>query len=163
VSLEAAFLKSWRPGNPDRAARLAAVIRSWEGTPYLPGQQRKKVGVDCVRFVCGVYDELLGRATPIHTLPSDACMNDPLQATQVMEKIAGLFGAQEVTSCGVILPGDVIATGPIGGGPGHCLVVGEERKIAWHAVKPRVCRTGFGAIYLVGHTVFKVYRIGGWK
>lgn len=37
--------------------RLAAVARSWIGTPFFPGQAVKGVGADCVQFALAVYKE----------------------------------------------------------------------------------------------------------
>ena len=71
----------WRPlqGFPEATAaqdRLQDVLRGWEGTPYRAGAQAKgrDGGVDCVRFVCGVLDELYGeRRSAIQT--SDVSTN----------------------------------------------------------------------------------------
>jgi hypothetical protein len=156
-------LKAWRPlGDAAAQARLGEVLRSWERTPYLPGQQRKRVGVDCVRFTCGVLDELTGRRTPIATLPPDTCMHDPARAEAAMARIAALYDAVDVTDSGVLLPGDAVVTGPEAGGPGHCMIVGDERNQVWHANPPHVCRIGLGGIAFVGHRVFRVYRMRGW-
>jgi hypothetical protein len=158
------YLGAWRQlPNELAAARLGAVLRPWLGTPYLAGQQRQRVGVDCVRFVAGVLDELLERRTPIETLPADACMHDPAGALAAMEQFATIFGAEDATDDAVIYPGDAVVTGPEEGGPGHCMLVGHERNVVWHASPPRVARMALGGIYLVGYRVFRVYRLrGGW-
>jgi cell wall-associated NlpC family hydrolase len=154
--------RSWKAlADGATQARLGAILRSWERTPYLPGQQCKGVGVDCVRFVCAVLDELLGRKTPIATLPPDTCMHNPARAAAAMERIATLYDAVDATDAAVLLPGDAVVVGPEAGGPGHCLIVGDERGQVWHANPPHVSRVGLGGIYAVGRRVFRVYRLRG--
>lgn len=153
------FLVRWRPlADARSSARLAEVLAAWDMTPYRPGQQRRGVGADCVRFVAAVFDELLGRQTEITTLPPDTCMHDPAKAAAAVARLRALFDSDEVLD-GSMEPGDAVVTGPIVGGPGHVMVVGPQRNTLWHAARPCVHRTGLGGIYLLGHRVFRVYRL----
>lgn len=153
----------WRPLNdPASQARLAAVLASWEGTPYMPGQSCKGVGVDCVRFVVAVLDELSGKQTDVRTIAPDAATHAPDVAMAALARLIARFDCEEVTN-NVLEPGDVIATGPENRGPGHAVLVGCERRICWDATAPRVRRISLGLSALMGHQVFAVYRLKNRK
>jgi hypothetical protein len=96
--------------------RLGAILLRWEGTPYRPGQQKEKAGVDCVRFVAAVLDELRGTSTPIETLPPDAAMHTREGAIASMLNIKRAFMPCELVGDNSLEPGDVLVTGPPGGG-----------------------------------------------
>ncbi|MCW8137308.1 MAG: hypothetical protein KIT58_00180 [Planctomycetota bacterium] len=149
----------WTPLEDEVAAgALARELRAWDGTPYMPGQQRQGVGVDCVRFVAGVLDELTGRQTPIRTLPPDASMHDVARADEKARELVALYGAAPVDD-GTLEPGDVVITGPRRGGAGHAAIVGDERGVVWHATRPFVHRAGLRGIYALGHRIWRVYRL----
>lgn len=149
---------NWRPmADATAQARLGEILLSWEGTRYMPGQQLRGVGTDCVRFVCAVLDELLGVKTPIKTLPPDTCMHDPERAAAAMRRLQELYPSDQVS--GAVEPGDVIVTGPKAGGPGHAMIVGDQRNVVWHASAPSVHRVGIGGVLLLGHRVFAAYRL----
>lgn len=50
--------------NKARADLLNEALLSWHGTPFAQGQQRKGEGVDCVRFVSAVMEEV-GLPVPV--------------------------------------------------------------------------------------------------
>ena len=128
--------KGWEPHpDPEASAALARVLASWDRTPYMAGQQCKKAGVDCVRFVCGCLDELAGIVTPIHTIPPDTCFHDPETAHAAADKIRSLYlPVQDVDfEREKVRPGDVLITGPVKGGPGHAMIVGPEPNTVWHS------------------------------
>lgn len=139
-------------------ARLEELLLSWERTLYMPGQQRRGVGVDCVRFVAAVLDELLARpATPLETLPSDASLHNRAGALRGMRRLRELFMPNRPISEGEpVEPGDVVVTGPLGGGPGHAMIVGARPRL-WHSSVSSVHWTGLRAPK--GHRVFRVYRM----
>lgn len=152
---------TWRPLPPEDEAfgkKLATVLAAWQGTPYHEGQQAPGLGVDCVRFVCAVLDEMLLRErTPISTLPPDAAMHNRAGALGVMKKIASLYPHVTVEDES-LEPGDVVVVGPRNGGPGHAMIVGTQKNVLWHAVRPRVSRTGVGEAHAHDLELFRVYR-----
>lgn len=147
---------SWRPlASPDLEARIEAVLARWDGTPYMKGQQCRGAGVDCLRYVTAVLDELNGFARcPIPNIPQDAAMHDPTLAARTMRAIINAYGPATVVRDRVVEPGDVVVVGPPGGGPGHAMIVGSPYRI-WHATNRSVQRTG---MTIVGMKVFRVYR-----
>lgn len=151
---------AWRPLEDLAAqARLAQVLASWDGTPYFAGQRCKGVGVDCIRFVVAVLDELAGTRTVVRVLPGDVAHHAPALAFEALSRQLGLMPCSPVLD-GVLEPGDVVATGPLDGGPGHALIVGPERLQAWHAADGQgVCRTGLGVLGWMGHRIVSVHRL----
>lgn len=144
-------------GDAKAMARLGQVLESWEGTPYMSGQRCRGVGVDCVRFVVAVLDELTGRHTDIRTIPPDTCLHAPAKAREAAERLSLAFEADRVTDA--LEAGDVIVTGPVGGGPGHVMIVGHRKSEVWHASYPMVHKVGLRGVYLCGHQVFDVFRL----
>lgn len=140
-------------------ARLEAALVSWEGTPYMRGQQLRGVGVDCVRFVAAVMDEVLGRPrTPIETLPDDAALHDRVGAICGMKRLRKLFWPNKPIPLDAPLePGDIVVTGPENGGPGHGMIVGARPNTIWHSSGTSVHWTGLRPPK--GHKVFRVYRM----
>jgi cell wall-associated NlpC family hydrolase len=141
-------------------AALDAALRSWDGTPYLPGQQAKgpKGGVDCVRFVAAVLDELYGKVTPIETLPQDAALHARATAVLAMKRIITLYRPNERVADDTIEPGDVLVTSQPGGGPGHALIAGPRRWTLWESTLDGVHFTGWGGIVAAGYRLEAVYR-----
>lgn len=129
-------------------ARLSNILMSWQGTRYLPGCQAKGVGVDCVRFVSGVLDELYGTHTELDRLPQDASFHAKDKCYSALKTFMGNYKYEEVTD-GVLQPGDVVIAGPRGGGPGHALIAGID--CLWHCDSRSVTRTGLsfttGGVY----------------
>lgn len=139
--------------------RLGVVLRAWEGTPYMAGQQAKKVGVDCVRFVCSVLDEMyrLPRtATP--RLPPDKAMHDRKGAIGVMRLIKRLYPHHIRVPIGQpVQPMDIIVVGHLTGGPGHAILVGNRPNTLWQAGTRGVHYTGLGLAGQWQH-IFRIYR-----
>lgn len=121
--------------------RLRVELLAWEDTPYRRGQQCKGAGVDCVRFVAAVLDELAGTRTAIEALPDDQSFHDRDGAVRAMLRFSHLFGMRPVSVLEA-QPGDVLITAPPGGGPGHALIVGAHPTL-WEAGYPRVRRCGW--------------------
>jgi len=152
----------WRPSTrSDRIVfepRLGRILAEWDGTRYMAGSAAKRGGVDCVRFVCSVLDELQPAVrADLETLPEDAALHDRDAAIRGMRRIRSRYNAQVVRGVDVE-PGDVLASGPADGGPGHALIVGPHRTL-WHSTSGTgVARMGWSFANHI-HKVFRVYRL----
>jgi cell wall-associated NlpC family hydrolase len=127
----------WVPWNNEKAVnRLQTVLESWKGTPYRPGQQAKGFGVDCVRFVTGVLDELRGTSTPIKRLPPALSLHNSQMATAALHEIISAFPSDVLEDTETVEPGDIIVC-RIGhdGGPGHVYIVGGRPYEIWHSME----------------------------
>lgn len=128
--------------------RLDEVCRSWEHTPYMPGQREKGEGVDCVRFVCAVLDEMYGVHHEIPREVQDKSLHDPAGALKVTDLVRDYYPDHvdlPADDRGVE-PGDVIITGHAQGGPGHAIIVGAQRNTMWQASRVAVRMGGLGLI-----------------
>ena len=134
--------------------RIARALEQWSGTPYhLFGQAKGPGGgVDCIRFLTGVADDVDGQ--PYRKLPrtmADAAMHAPHLARGVMRQLIRMYDL-EVVEDGVMLPGDFLVAAPTGGGPGHGIFVGLGQ--LWHSTESGgVVRTGMhlGFMDIVRH------------
>lgn len=162
------------------ADRLADVLHSWEDTPYNSKQHAKGVGTFCTAFVCGVLDELYRKpvATPLADVPHDASMHNPEMARSGLRWFMRHYPTAErfwsVTVDGdedggmdghklPVQPGDVLITGPVGGGPGHAIMIGPRKNVMWQASLSCVHYTGFAIP--MGMMLYAVYRFTdreGW-
>lgn len=125
--------------------RLRAILDSWARTPYMEGCQGKGQGVDCVRFVAAVLDELYGfRRVPTDRLPQDIALHRPRTARAAMRKILRVYEPNEEVRGVTLQPGDVVVVGEPSGGPGHAMIVGARKNTLWHATPAGVHRTGWG-------------------
>jgi len=150
----------WVPGQDSVRAALERAIGKWQGTPYRVGQQSPGVGVDCVRFVCAVLDDVTGRTTPIETLPQDASMHARTSAILTMKKIKQLYMPNAEVADGTIEAGDLLITAPEGGGPGHVLIAGPKPWHLWESTATGVRRTGLGGLTTgAAQRLQYVYRI----
>lgn len=141
--------------------RIESILLSWDGTPYMAGQQTKGRAVDCARFVAAVLDELYGepRSRP-EALPQDAAMHDPRLAAETIELMRRIYRPNlEVANC-LIQPADIVVVGPPGGGPGHAMIAGFRPNTLWHSIAAGrwVRQAGFGAPW--SYKVFGLYRQG---
>ena len=153
----------WRdPEEPSAMPALQAAIDKWIGTPYAEGQKApgRGGGVDCVRFVEAVLEELYNGKAPgeyesIRKVPQDAAVHDLRTVSEVAQEMMRRYPHE--LRCGDIVevhPGDVI-TCRVGrrGGEGHAAIVGPRPWSAYHAMAPSVCMTGVGAIYDVWQVI----------
>ena len=156
----------WRPltGFSDIMSKkillnITAELDSWEGTPYMGGQQVKGQFVDCVRFLTGVYDNLfkIKRSKPPRLYP-DCCIHSPKDAWNALQLVLDLYSNQfeRVTDLD-LEPGDFIVVGPKNGGPGHGMIVGYKNNTLWHCVFPGVHWTGWALTTNI-HKIFRIYR-----
>jgi len=140
--------------------RLTAELESWEGTPYMGGQQVKGRYVDCVRFITGVLDTMfrIERTEPPRLHP-DCCIQNPKDAWKALNKILTLYPDMLIEIETLNLePGDFIVVGPKNGGPGHGMIVGPKKNTLWHCVFPGVHWTGW-ALTTDIHKIFRIYRV----
>lgn len=146
---------------PRQVPGLEAVMRSWEGTPYKAGQRAKRLGVDCVHLVAGVFDELLERVKPtdVPRLPPDTGTHNPNAAMKTIRALMEAYHAEAIDPENPTLaPGDVVVVSgnPQGTGIGlnHCLICAPRKHLALHASSQGgVCRTGLGSMHIM-----RVYR-----
>lgn len=148
--------------------RLERILGEWEGTPYRNGQSLKGVGTFCTAFLCSVLDELYRKAqpTPLPDIPPDAAMHDPERArgglrwfletypnhVRVEPEIDGPYKGRRI-----VQPGDVLVSGPVGGGPGHAILVGPRENTLWQCSGQSVHWTG---LYLPDcYSLFAAYRM----
>lgn len=121
------------------AQRIESILKSWEGTRYLSGCQAKQVGVDCVRFVSGVLDELFGTKTILERLPRDIAFRDNDKCFSALRAFMERYEYVKIAD-GNLQPGDVVMVGPLAGGPGHALITGSRH--LWQCGTFKVERTG---------------------
>lgn len=137
--------------------RLHSILTSWIDTPYMEGQQLKKGGVDCVRFCCGVVDELFGYSrAPIEYLPADMSLHSPRSAFAAMKKLHRLYAPLEAVSPESLQPCDLLVVGPVHGGPGHLMIVGAMPSTIYHSTNRGVVQAGIGMPS--GMELFRIYR-----
>jgi hypothetical protein len=145
------------PASLPFSPRLLEILRAWEGTPYMDRQQVCGYGVDCIRFMAAVIDELYGFArVPLPDLPRDMGMHDRRGATRAMRYIKRIYDPVQIVRDGTTQPGDVIVTGPTNGGPGHAIITGPERNTMWETS----CENGVwrASMLFVNQKPFRVYR-----
>lgn len=122
--------------------RLARILASWEGTPYMAGQGLRGVAADCVRSMVSIICEWVKQPVPeLETLPNDAAMHTRRGAIRSMYTIRRKLPPHKrvrVQDAKTVRPGDILVTGARSGGPGHAIIVGPQRNTLWHATS-----TGF--------------------
>ena len=121
----------WVDIDPKIQERLEDVIMPWKGTPYMTGQQICGVGVDCVRFVCAVLDDLYGmRRQGVEHMPYDTCLHNPEGARRVMKKVLSRYDHETLNTFRSVEPGDILMVG-VNGAPGHAMIIGKRNQL-WH-------------------------------
>ena len=155
--------QGWRAWPDDLVAqRIDRVLRSWDETPYMLGQCAKGVGVDCIRYVCAVLNELYGRDNfDFEHLPGDSDMFNREGAERVLRKVIRMYPATQIlgiTDESWVEPGDVIITAKPGCGPGHSIFVGNHPRTLWHAIDGGVQEIDIDEVG-GGHPKFTPYRI----
>lgn len=140
---------------------MGEALARWELTPYMRGQRCRGVAVDCVRFVTGLLDDLYGfERAEAPRLPPDIAFHNRRGALAGMREVLRLYRPYDRVRDGTIEPGDVIVSGPVGGGPGHGMIVGVERATIYHAVENLgVIKTGLGLV-ANSQGFFAIFRVG---
>jgi cell wall-associated NlpC family hydrolase len=135
-------------------------LEAWWRTPYWRGQQCRGRGVDCVRFIAGVMDDLYGFVRErLERLPQDVALHSPATARAALRQFLSIYQPHERVADGTAQAGDVVVTGPVGGGPGHALIVGGRRGELWHAGAQHVECTGYGYLSRGDVAMHAVYRM----
>lgn len=128
--------------------RLMTVLLEWNSTPYHLFSQVKGVGVDCVRFLCGVLDEMSGVDRDIDQLPPDVAFNHPRKARSAMRKILRLYDARPLEHHETAQSGDgFVVRNSNQGGPGHVLVYSSVPGRFYHATKRGIAKAGVRDVY----------------
>lgn len=125
--------------------RMASVLKSWYGTPYTPGiiKRGRDGGVFCTAFVARVLDELYRQEpTELPVIPHDAAFHNRRRAEAALRWFMRRYPESYQVEGFQVEPGDLLMTGPPGGGPGHCLMVGPRENVAWQASGSSVHYTG---------------------
>lgn len=124
--------------------RMERILSQWEGTPYHEGQSLKGVGTFCTAFICSVLDELYQnrRPTPLPEIPTDAAMHDRATAMRGLRWFLSHYPQHEEITSTIVQPGDILVTGPVGGGPGHGILVGPRENTLWQCSGGSVHFTG---------------------
>lgn len=136
--------------DPFTLAKIEHVLKSWQGTPYKPYHQEKGKGVDCVRFVMGVLDELQGvphgRLSGLELIP-DQAMHDKEKASRLVESVIRRYAPMRRRKIfRELVPGDVLICAQTGGGPGHAIICGALPYRFWHATNSGVGYTGIAIL-----------------
>ena len=165
-----------RDQDPERVAfreklqgRLQEELTKWIGTPYMLSSQEPgpQGGARCTSFVCGVLDGLRGTHTELEVLPADISAHDAEGARAAMRRLIRMYApARNVLRDGWLEPGDILVTGPAGGGPGHGMIVGPEPNTLWQCIDPLgVEKTGWGLLadLMVLHGVYRLSNRSTWK
>jgi hypothetical protein len=139
--------------------RMERIFGAWEGTPYRDGQAVKRVGTFCTAFLCAVLDELyrVERPTPLPEIPTDAAMHHPPTARAGLRWFLSHYPRHQEVTDGFVQPGDVLVTGPQGGGPGHGILVGPRENTLWQCSADSVHFTGMSIPEC--YQLFAAYRM----
>lgn len=138
---------SWKESPWD--VRAERILSSWRNTPYAPGQQARRIGVDCVQYVGAFLDEAFRSTvrTPIPRLKGDTSLHDPEKARAVIRLLRKAHNGSVAVEKGAALEsGDVVVTRveQQEGAPaneGHAMILGMAPWSAWHAIPGGVNRT----------------------
>ena len=152
----------------DRAAIVDAILWRWRGTPYRVNRCREQSGVDCVRFVVAVLEELYrGEFGEMDKVPHDISFHDPEGARASMRNLIRQLRermgcwAEDVTAGLTVQAGDVVVVGPEHGGPGHLMIVGMGKRIFHSVWNAEVCPTGLTLRYPL-HRIFRPAEQERW-
>ena len=126
--------------------RVDAILESWVETPYQAGQRARGAGVDCVRFVSAVLDDLFREERiPLPRLPQDLSMHDAAGARAAMRQFMEAYAPNEnVLRSREVEAGDVLIVGVRG--PAHAILVGSKPAHLYEAGSRRVIRTGLSTL-----------------
>lgn len=123
-------------------SNLETSLRSWEGTKYRDGLCKKGIGVDCVRFVDAVLQEIHGISLPpLPVFPRQASLHSHTAVTRIGLLMQQRFNTRKVrypSSLDQVSPGTILAAKPRRTArrwAGHVLIVGPYKKSIWHCVE----------------------------
>lgn len=150
--------------NESALARLDAVQKSWLGTPYMEGQSVKGAGVDCIRLVTSILDELYGLTgtSELPVTPRD--LGQHSDGWLRLAKYALQTYPLEQESHNTIQPGDVILTrGSKNSKPdsvSHIAMAGRSGSVI-HATSPRVGMTAIAGLPPI-ERVYRPLQVERW-
>lgn len=116
---------------------LTAAIHPWIGTPYRDGHNAIGVGIDCVRFVVAILDQLYRiTAAPIPVLPPDTSLHDPRAVARIIAILKRRYPVLQVAAPGPrdFQPGDIAIVRYHAGAPGHVGIIGADTRLIFHAI-----------------------------
>lgn len=145
--------------------RLSEILESWRGTPYSAVDSLKRVGINCVRFIGCVLDEMSGipKMSQMPDLRGDLCLHEPGKTAQAVRTMLRLYEPWRPVDpfSEPILPMDIFIVGPEGGGDGHGMIAGVQPSTLWHAAPSGVTVTGVGTSR---QSFLRVYRtLDRWR
>ena len=137
----------WPKVEASYTPRLRKVLNEWNNTPYGLGQQVKGVGVDCIRFVTGVLDDMFKRPyIKFPLISQDCCLTDHKQSKAIYDLLLQHYPSAEVKpnpdGSYDVEPGDLVCCGPLRGTLGHGMVVGADPGTMFHATTFSVVKAG---------------------
>ena len=133
--------------------RLHRILGEWEGTPFDMKFARKGKGVYCTAFVCHVLDELYRHEpTSMLTIPDDISFHNHDGAVAGLRWFMRKFPTCFRLTDTIIQPGDILITGPDGGGPGHAMIVGPQENTLWQS-------TGVSGVHYTGMALPEPFRL----
>lgn len=145
--------------------RMSRELDRWEGTPYRDGENKPKVGTYCTAFVCSVLDALYRReGAKMPEIPSDASMHCRATALGGLRWFLERYPNHQRIEGREVQPGDILVTAPVGGGPGHAILVGPRENTIWQCSgKTGVHFTGMAlpASYVL-HSVWRLTDRMAW-
>lgn len=123
--------------------RMIKILAEWEGTPYDTKFANKGIGVHCSSFICRVLDELYRlEPTDLPAIPADIGFHNRAGAIAGLRWFMRQYPACQQLTGSDVEPGDILITGPKGGGPGHAMIVGPRENTIWQATDGGVHYTG---------------------
>jgi len=161
ITEEPIKILGWRPLSKEIDDRVLSVLNSWERTPYRDLDRIKGMGVDCFQIVAAFLDEMarvpLG-TTKLPRLSSSIARNRPDIARGAIRDLRRSHEGSETVVDGIVEPGDIIVVRSIlaTDGPmyeGHTMIAGTKPNTLLHAIRPRVCWSGWGTMEVV-----RIYR-----
>lgn len=158
----------WRGLGEDVERRIDSTLRMIQGTPYRSNGRVVGEGLDCRTSVAAFLDTMNRTDTPMElaSVPTDSGYMDTPQARRAMKQLVRNAGAVEVSSAGVIEPGDVVCTRGLSEDdvdiPAHCLIAGVKPHTLYHA--PLDHQPFQGTSVAAAGRIVAIYRPdkGGW-
>lgn len=159
----------WEPHPlPNVQPALERALESWRGTPYESGQRFRGRGADCLGSVCGVLDQMDGRArAAFPQFPHDTAFHSRETAIAALRTLLRLYAPLEKVEPAAdelihSWPGDLVITGFPNGGPGHVEIVGAHRNELWHADRNPFHQGGWSLLKV--QELYAVYRLtDAWR
>ncbi len=131
---------------------LAHVLNCWDKTPYLLGAGVRRIGTDCIGFVCGVLSELRGE----RDRPEFRICAENLKASD-LKRLLKHYPCKQATD---IEPGDVILVA-LSESVSHVILAGPSGGF-WEAI-PNMGVVRTGADSKLVRAVYRPLGKGDWS